>query len=109
METRVCEIEPDAAWLSRIGQEIGGASMRRRLRLLASRRNVLRNREARGMANIQLWLSNGETIQIRVEDADAELAALKSGTGRFTGEFTDLTGPALGIVRTEAIIAAIIR
>jgi hypothetical protein len=53
---------------------------------------VLRSREARGIANLQLWLSNGETIQIRVEDADAELAALKSGTGRFTDELADSTG-----------------
>jgi hypothetical protein len=83
--------------------------MRRRLRLSACRRNVLRSNEARGMAILQLWLSNGETLQIRVDDAEAELAALKGGTGRFTGTFTDLTGPALGVVRTDAIVAIVIR
>jgi hypothetical protein len=61
------------------------------------------------MANLELWLSSGEAIQIRVENADAELAALKTGTGRFTGAFVDLTGPALGIVRTDAIVAVLIR
>jgi hypothetical protein len=61
------------------------------------------------MANLELRLSNGETLQIRVEDAEAELAALKTGTGRFAGDFADLTGPALGVVRVEAIVAVVIR
>jgi hypothetical protein len=61
------------------------------------------------MANLELWLSSGETVQIRVENADNELAALKTGTGRFSGDFVDLTGPALGIVRTDAIVAVLIR
>jgi len=61
------------------------------------------------MANLELWLSSGEAVHIRVDDAQAELAALKTGTGRFAGEFTDLTGPAIGVVRTDAIIAVVIR
>ncbi len=61
------------------------------------------------MANLQLWLSNGESIQIRVDDAEAELAALKARTGRYAGEFTDLTGPVVGIVRTDTIVAVISR
>jgi len=59
------------------------------------------------VANLQLWLSNGESIQIRVEDVETELAALKAGTGRFAGEFTDLTGPAVGVVRTDAIVVIV--
>ena len=61
------------------------------------------------MANLEFWLSNGERLQIRVEDAAAELDALRAGEGRFAGEFVDLTGPALGIVRTEDIVAVVIR
>ena len=61
------------------------------------------------MAGLELWLSNGEKVQIRVEDTDAELAALKARTGRFSEEFSDLTGPALGVVKVEAIVAVIIR
>jgi hypothetical protein len=61
------------------------------------------------MAGLELWLSNGEKVQIRVEDADAELAALKARTGRFAEEFSDLTGPALGVVKVDAIVAVIIR
>jgi hypothetical protein len=61
------------------------------------------------MANLELWLHSGEKLQIRVEDAEAELAALKAGTGRFGADFTDLTGPALGVVRTDAIVAVVIR
>jgi hypothetical protein len=61
------------------------------------------------MANLELWLSSGEAVHIRVEDAQAELASLKNRTGRFAGEFTDLTGPAIGLVRTDAIVAVVIR
>ena len=61
------------------------------------------------MAALELWLSNGEKVQIRVEDANAEMEALKARTGRFAGEFCQLTGPALGLVRVEAIVAAILR
>ena len=61
------------------------------------------------MANLEFWLSNGERLQIRVEDVGAELDALRAGEGRFAGEFVDLTGPALGIVRTEDIVAVVIR
>jgi hypothetical protein len=65
--------------------------------------------KGRSMASLEFWLSNGERVQIRVDDAAAELTALKAGEGRFAGEFVDLTGPALGIVRTEEIVAALIR
>ena len=61
------------------------------------------------MAALELWLSSGEKVQIRVEDIDAEMAALKARTGRFAGEFCQLTGPALGVIRVDAIVAAIIR
>ena len=61
------------------------------------------------MAGLELWLSNGEKLQIRVDDLDAELAALREGTGRFQGDFADLTGPALGVVRVDAIIAVVVR
>jgi hypothetical protein len=65
--------------------------------------------KGRAMANLEFWLSNGERVQIRVEDAASELTALKAGEGRFAEEFVDLTGPALGIVRTEEIVAVLIR
>ena len=65
--------------------------------------------KGRAMASLEFWLSNGERVQIRVEDAAAELDALKAGGGRFASEFVDLTGPALGIVRTEEIVAVLIR
>jgi hypothetical protein len=61
------------------------------------------------MAGLELWLSNGEKLQIRVDDLDAELTALRDGTGRFQGEFANLTGPALGVVRIDAIIAVVVR
>jgi hypothetical protein len=61
------------------------------------------------MAGLELWLNNGEKVQIRVEDTDAELAALKARAGRFAGEFADLTGPALGAVRVDAIVAVVLR
>ena len=63
----------------------------------------------RRMANLQLWLSNGQSLQVRVDDADAEMKALRSRTGRFATDFVDLPGPVLGVVRTEAIIAVVIR
>jgi len=65
--------------------------------------------KGRAMANLEFWLSNGEKVNIRVDDVETELTALKTGTGRFGGEFVDLTGPALGIVRTEEIVAVLIR
>jgi hypothetical protein len=65
--------------------------------------------KTRHMAHLELKLSSGDTIQLNVADANAELAALKAGTGRFQDEFADLTGPAVGVVRTEAIVAVIIR
>jgi hypothetical protein len=73
------------------------------------RRNTVRRREAGAMANLELWLSSGEKLQIRVDNVETELAALKNGNGRFSGDFVDLTGPALGIVRTDAIVAVVIR
>ena len=73
------------------------------------RRKVVQRREARAVAALELWLNSGEKVQIRVEDPESELAALKTATGRFAGEFADLTGPALGIVRVDAIVAVVIR
>jgi hypothetical protein len=61
------------------------------------------------MASLELWLSSGEAVHIRVDDTEKELDALKTRTGRFAGEFTELTGPALGVVRTDAIVAVVIR
>ena len=61
------------------------------------------------MAHLELWLSSGETVQMRVDDTNAELAALKAGTGRFASEFVELTGPALGVVRKDAIVAVLVR
>ena len=62
-----------------------------------------------GVAAIVLWLSSGESIQMRVDDVQAEVAALRERRGRFSGDYVELTGPALGIVRVDAIIAALIR
>jgi hypothetical protein len=61
------------------------------------------------MANLELWLTSGEAVHIRVDNAEDELNALKTGTGRFAGDYTDLTGPAIGVVRTDAIVAVVIR
>jgi hypothetical protein len=61
------------------------------------------------MAGLELWLSNGEKLTVRVDDVEAELAALKNGSGRFQGDFADLTGPAQGIVRVDAIVAVVLR
>jgi hypothetical protein len=61
------------------------------------------------MANLELWLSSGEKLHIRVDDPDTELKALRTGGGRFGDEFVELTGPAVGIVRTDAIVAVVIR
>ncbi len=65
--------------------------------------------KTRHMARLELRLSNGDTLQLNVDDASAELAALKAGTGRFEGDFADLTGPAEGVVRKDAIVAVVIR
>jgi hypothetical protein len=61
------------------------------------------------MAGLELWLTSGTSVQIRVDDIQAELNALKERRGRFSGEYVDLTGPALGVVRVDAIVAALIR
>ena len=61
------------------------------------------------MPGMELWLASGEKVQIRVEDTEAEIAALKNRTGRFAHEFVDLTGPALGVVRVDAIVAVLFR
>jgi hypothetical protein len=61
------------------------------------------------MAGLELWLESGEKVQIRVDDPDAEIAALKNGTGRFAHKFVDPTGLALGIVRVDAIVAVVMR
>ena len=82
--------------------------MRRRLRTPLVGKTV-GGPKTRYMARLELKLSSGDTLQINVDDASAELAALKAGTGRFQGDFADLTGPAQGLVRTEAIVAVVIR
>jgi hypothetical protein len=59
--------------------------------------------------SLELHLDNGDAIQLRVEDVEAELDALKTRTGRFVDPWVDLTGPARGVVRTESIVAVVIR
>ncbi len=83
--------------------------MRRRLRRTPPVGKTFGGAKTRHMAHLELRLTNGDTLQINVDDASAELAALKAGTGRFQGDFADLTGPAQGVVRTEAIVAVVIR
>ena len=83
--------------------------MRRRLRLFRFRRNAVTAREGGAVAALELWLSSGEKLQIRVQDIEAELAALKARTGRFSEEFSALTGPALGLVKVDAIVAVLVR
>jgi hypothetical protein len=61
------------------------------------------------VANLELRLSNGDALQLRVDDTEAEIAALKEHTGRFADDWVDLTGPALGTIRREEIIAVVIR
>jgi hypothetical protein len=61
------------------------------------------------MANLELWLTSGEAVHIRVDDVESELDALKTKSGRFAGDFTELTGPAVGVVRTDAIVAVVVR
>ena len=61
------------------------------------------------MANLELRLSNGDALQLRVDDTEAEIVALKEHTGRFASDWVDLTGPALGTIRREEIIAVVIR
>ena len=83
--------------------------MRRRLRLFRFRRKAVPPHERGAVAALELWLSNGEKLQIRVQDIEAELAALKARTGRFSEEFSALTGPALGLVKVDAIVAVLVR
>ena len=83
--------------------------MRRRLRRLFVGGRPQHDAKSRRMASLELWLASGEKLHIRVEDHDAELAALKNRSGRFAHEFAELTGPALGVVRVEAIIAVVVR
>jgi hypothetical protein len=58
---------------------------------------------------LELRLSNGQTLPIRVEDVDAEIADLARGTGRFAAQWVVLPGPVVGAVRTDAIIAVVVR
>ena len=61
------------------------------------------------MANLELRLSNGQTLSIRVDDVDAELKDLRRRAGRFASDWVDLPGPILGTVRIEAIVAVVVR
>jgi hypothetical protein len=83
--------------------------MRRWLRLSLGGGTSRAVEKDRTMANLELWLSSGEKLQIRVDNPETELTSLKTRDGRFSGEFVDLTGPALGIVRTDEIVAVVIR
>ena len=61
------------------------------------------------MGSLEIRLSNGQTLQIRVDDADAEVADLRNRSGRFAAEWVELPGPVLGAVRIDAIVAVVIR
>ena len=61
------------------------------------------------MEALELRLSNGQTLPIRVEDVDAEIADLARGAGRFAAEWVVLPGPVVGAVRTDAIVAVVVR
>ena len=61
------------------------------------------------MPGLELWLSSGQSVQMRVDDVQAELEALKKRSGRFASDYADLTGPALGVDRVEEIVAALVR
>jgi len=61
------------------------------------------------VGSLEIRLSNGQTLQIRVDDADAEVADLRNRSGRFAAEWVELPGPVLGAVRIDAIVAVVIR
>ena len=61
------------------------------------------------MASLELRLSNGQTLQIRVDDVEAELADLTRRSGRFGADWVQLPGPIVGAVKTDSIIAVVVR
>ena len=61
------------------------------------------------MASLELRLSNGQTLQIRVDDAESEIADLRRQSGRFAADWVQLPGPVVGAVRTDSIIAVVVR
>lgn len=61
------------------------------------------------MASLELRLSNGQTIPIRVDDVEAELTDLTRRSGRFGAEWVQLSGPVIGAVRVDAIVAVVVR
>jgi hypothetical protein len=61
------------------------------------------------VATLDLRLSNGQTLTLRVDDLEAELAALRERTGRFAADWVVLPGPVVGVVRVDAIVAAVLR
>jgi len=65
--------------------------------------------EAACVEALELRLSNGQTLPIRVENVEAEIADLSRGTGRFAAEWVQLPGPVVGAVRTDAIVAVVVR
>lgn len=79
------------------------------LRRQPLRRKRLRGGEAAHVASLELRLSNGQTLQIRVDDVEAELSDLKSRSGRFASDWVQLPGPVVGEVRIDAIVAVVVR
>jgi len=61
------------------------------------------------VASLELRLSNGETVVMRADDFEAELSDLSRRAGRFAAEWVQLPGPVVGVVRTDAIVAAVVR
>jgi hypothetical protein len=61
------------------------------------------------VASLELRLSNGQTLQIRVDDPEAELSDLRRGSGRFASDWVELSGPIVGAVRIDAIVAVVVR
>jgi len=69
----------------------------------------LRRGEASRVASLELRLTNGQTLQIRVDDVEGELSDLKSRSGRFASDWVQLPGPVVGEVRIDAIVAVVVR
>ncbi len=61
------------------------------------------------VASLELRLSNGQILQIRVDDVDAELTDLRRRSGRFAADWVQLPGPVVGAVRIDAIVAVVVR
>jgi len=61
------------------------------------------------VASLELRLSNGQTLQIRVNDVETELNDLRRRSGRFAADWVQLEGPIFGAVRIDAIVAVVVR